>query len=286
VIDAVENAIPNNFTSTLKSMETLISEGMISYTDLETMYVDEMESKFDLKTIKESKMEFAYDAMYGAGQNVMRRIFPEITLLHCDYNPGFDGQAPEPIHKNLTEFVSLIRATLPDLKWLEINTNSDFLTIDKVKDLYSAGCNQLTISMYDRDISEQIKTLISGININVTFKHLYAERMELNEVNRDNILTKINIVNKRETCYLPFYKMFIDYDGKVLVCNNDWGRQGVIGDINVHSLYEIWNSDEMLGYRKKLLAKDRDMNPCKFCNINGTLYGKDSFDYYEKYLNQ
>ena len=90
-------------------METLISEGMISYTDLETMYVDEVESKFDLKTIKESKMEFAYDAMYGAGQNVMRRIFPEITLLHCDYNPGFDGQAPEPIHKNLTEFSELIR---------------------------------------------------------------------------------------------------------------------------------------------------------------------------------
>lgn len=90
-------------------METLISEGMISYTDLETMYVDEVETKFDLKTIKESKMEFAYDAMYGAGQNVMRRLFPEITLLHCDYNPGFDGQAPEPIHKNLTEFSELIR---------------------------------------------------------------------------------------------------------------------------------------------------------------------------------
>jgi phosphomannomutase len=109
VIDAVENAIPTTFDMPLKSMETLISEGMISYTDLETMYVDEVESKFDLKTIKESKMEFAYDAMYGAGQNVMRRLFPEITLLHCDYNPGFDGQAPEPIHKNLTEFSELIR---------------------------------------------------------------------------------------------------------------------------------------------------------------------------------
>jgi radical SAM protein with 4Fe4S-binding SPASM domain len=216
----------------------------------------------------------------------LTKIVRDLKSFNFNNRVGLVGFGEPFLHKNLTEFVSLIRATLPDLKWLEINTNSDFLTIDKVKDLYSAGCNQLTISMYDRDISEQIKTLISGININVTFKHLYAERMELNEVNRDNILTKINIVNKRETCYLPFYKMFIDYDGKVLVCNNDWGRQGVIGDINVHSLYEIWNSDEMLGYRKKLLAKDRDMNPCKFCNINGALYGKDSFDYYEKYLNQ
>jgi phosphomannomutase len=43
---------------------------------------------FDLDAIKKSGMEFAYDAMYGAGQNAMRRLFPDITLLHCDNNPG------------------------------------------------------------------------------------------------------------------------------------------------------------------------------------------------------
>jgi phosphomannomutase len=110
VIDEVEGAIPNHLVDVpTKSIDTLVSEGMIEYVDLETLYVNEVESKFDLKLIKSSGMEFAYDAMYGAGQNVMRRIFPEITLLHCDYNPGFDGQAPEPIHKNLGEFSELIR---------------------------------------------------------------------------------------------------------------------------------------------------------------------------------
>jgi phosphomannomutase len=82
---------------------------MITYVDLETLYVDEVKSKFDLKAIQESGMEFAYDAMYGAGQNAMRRLFPDITFLHCEENPGFDGQAPEPIHKNLTEFSELIK---------------------------------------------------------------------------------------------------------------------------------------------------------------------------------
>ena len=46
-------------------------------------------------------MNLAYDAMYGAGQNVIRRLFPDMTLLHCENNPGFHGQAPEPIDKNL-----------------------------------------------------------------------------------------------------------------------------------------------------------------------------------------
>ncbi|MDP1727730.1 MAG: phosphoglucomutase/phosphomannomutase family protein [Bacteroidota bacterium] len=109
VIDAVENAIPEQVFLNLKSLDEYIKAGMVEYVDLETLYVTEVESKFDLKAIKASKMEFAYDAMFGAGQNVMRRLFPEITLLHCDYNPGFEGQAPEPIDKNLAEFRELIK---------------------------------------------------------------------------------------------------------------------------------------------------------------------------------
>lgn len=108
VIDAVEQAIPDTIQLSLKSHAENIAGGMVEYVDLETMYVNEVESKFNLTLIKESKMEFAYDAMYGAGQNVMRRIFPDISLLHCEHNPGFDGQAPEPIDKNLAEFREMI----------------------------------------------------------------------------------------------------------------------------------------------------------------------------------
>ena len=110
-IDEVEKAIPETVTANLKSMEELIIEGMITYVDLETLYIDEVKSGFDLKTIKECGKKWGYDAMYGAGQNVMKSIFPEITLLHCDYNPSFKGQAPEPIHKNLKEFSALIEAS-------------------------------------------------------------------------------------------------------------------------------------------------------------------------------
>ena len=108
-IDEVEKNIPETVELNLKSISDLVNEGMIEYVDLETLYVKEVESKFDLNAIKNSKFKFAYDAMYGAGQNVMKRLFPEITKLHCEYNPGFNGQAPEPIHKNLSEFSDLIK---------------------------------------------------------------------------------------------------------------------------------------------------------------------------------
>ena len=111
VIDEVEQNIPASANLDLEPVEALLKKGMIEYIDLETMYVNEVEHHFDLQLIKNSGKEFAYDAMYGAGQNVMRRLFPEITLLHCEYNPGFDGQAPEPIHKNLSEFSELIKVS-------------------------------------------------------------------------------------------------------------------------------------------------------------------------------
>jgi phosphomannomutase len=109
-IQKVEDIIPEKNTIDLDrlSLNDFIKAGLIEYVDLETMYVNHVEKNFDMEAIRNTKMNFAYDAMYGAGQNVMRRLLPDITFLHCEYNPGFEGQAPEPIHKNLQQFSSLI----------------------------------------------------------------------------------------------------------------------------------------------------------------------------------
>ncbi len=109
-VQEIEDIIPNTNSIDVEnfSIADFVKKGLIEYIDLETMYVEHVEKNFDMKAIRNSEMNFAYDAMYGAGQNVMRRLLPDITFLHCDYNPGFDGQAPEPIHKNLLEFSELI----------------------------------------------------------------------------------------------------------------------------------------------------------------------------------
>ncbi|MDO9184650.1 MAG: phosphoglucomutase/phosphomannomutase family protein [Bacteroidia bacterium] len=109
-IQKIEDIIPATNSIDLEkiSIADFVKAGLIEYVDLETMYVDHVERNFDMEAIRNTKMNFAYDAMYGAGQNVMRRLLPDITFMHCDYNPGFEGQAPEPIHKNLQPFASLI----------------------------------------------------------------------------------------------------------------------------------------------------------------------------------
>jgi phosphomannomutase len=110
MIDEVESLIPDTMPVPTETVDTYVAKGLIEYIDLEAEYIAHVEKNFDLELIRKSGIEVAYDAMYGAGQNVMRRLFPDATFLHCDNNPGFDGQAPEPIDKNLVELRETIKA--------------------------------------------------------------------------------------------------------------------------------------------------------------------------------
>ena len=110
-VEEVESLIPSEDKIYLNqiNIENQIENGNIKEVDLEKMYIDRVQSSFDLKAIRNSGLNFAYDAMYGAGQNVMKKLFPQMTFLHCDFNPSFLGQAPEPIDRNLQEFSHLIK---------------------------------------------------------------------------------------------------------------------------------------------------------------------------------
>ncbi len=108
-IAAVEALIPDACTIALPSLSELEEKSLLRYADLEDMYFEHVKASFDLPLIYKAGFKVAYDAMYGAGQRVMLRILPDVVALHCDNNPGFHGQAPEPIHRNLLELSQLIK---------------------------------------------------------------------------------------------------------------------------------------------------------------------------------
>jgi len=114
-IAAVEALIPDEVNIPSEGLEHWKSKGLLEYVDLEDMYVDYLHRKFDFNALSKSPFKLAYDAMYGAGQNVIRRVLPGTVLLHCENNPGFMGQAPEPLDKNLRELSQVIKRT-PELK--------------------------------------------------------------------------------------------------------------------------------------------------------------------------
>ena len=114
-IAEVEAFIPNSAEIPNVSLEEFEKQGLVEFVDLETRYCNYLTNKFDFEKLNNAPAKLAYDAMYGAGQNVIKKMLPSAVLLHCDYNPSFKGTAPEPIHKNLLEFSQLMKDT-PELK--------------------------------------------------------------------------------------------------------------------------------------------------------------------------
>ena len=108
-VAAVEAMIPPQPTlSELPTLEALEAKGLVHYADMEAEYIAHVEANFDVPGIRNSNVRLAYDGMYGAGQDAMRILLPNAVFLHCDYNPSFKGQAPEPIHRNLHELSEYI----------------------------------------------------------------------------------------------------------------------------------------------------------------------------------
>ena len=112
-VSQVEALIPgeNSCDISAQKYEEMLESGKISVLDIEKMYIDEVRANFDLEAIAGKSHQFAYDAMFGAGQDVMKKLLPDIHFLHAEKNPGFNGIAPEPIHRNLGEFSEMIAAS-------------------------------------------------------------------------------------------------------------------------------------------------------------------------------
>lgn len=109
IIDAVESRIPDTAPEYADKFDSFSAKKMIEYYDMEALYINHIKESFDIKLIRDSGIKIGHDAMYGAGQRVMRKILPDTVMLHADFNPSFKGTAPEPIEKNLQEFEDLIR---------------------------------------------------------------------------------------------------------------------------------------------------------------------------------
>ena len=216
---------------------------------------------------------------------LISKIAKDLKAINYSNRVSFVGFGEPLLYKSLVDAVGIISSELPLCRWIEVNTNADFLTKDLAEQLSDAGCTNITVSMYDSDITNQLTEKLHGVNIELTFKHCYQENFEITLVNRSDIISQKQTPGVGGQCFLPFYKMFIDWNGDVLICCNDWGREGVIGNLNSNSIEELWFSEKINDYRRSLRDGNRIHHPpCKYCDIQGTRYGQESFNFLTKHI--
>jgi len=174
------------------------------------------------------------------------------------------------LHK---EFVQVLDNAIPtSASKVVLITNGDYLTPEKYNEIKHIFTD-IKVSLYDEDNSEYFKSFITETNLE--FNHYYNG--PTNTVNRVEIFKNVGKTTGSE-CYIPFYKLFIDFDLKTYLCSNDWSKRAPTGDLKVQSLDEAWNSEEFNKYRKDLKKGIRKMFPCNNCSVCGILEGKEHFN--------
>ncbi len=110
MIEAVEQRIPPEADRRLPELAALRRQGAVEMLDLEEIYCRHLAENLDLDAIRNGTFRFAYDAMHGAGQFVIRKMLPEVACHRCTVNPGFNGTPPEPIPAYVAPFLEHLRA--------------------------------------------------------------------------------------------------------------------------------------------------------------------------------
>ena len=218
-----------------------------------------------------------------------------INLSNFNYQGkiSFSGYSENFLNKKFHDIIHVMRKHLKD-SLFECNTNGDFLNEEYAKKLFINGLDILYINLYDGvDQIEKFENIMKNANIDeskYSFRAHYSQKdygLKLN--NRGGNITWLGFEDsdieslKGKPCNYPFYKLFVDWNGDVLFCSNDWGKESIVGNIVKEKLFDVWFSDKMYEIRKKLKNGKRDFSPCNKCSVDGQLFGKKSFDIINEY---
>lgn len=114
-IEDIEKRIPDTLSYNYRSI-AVENSPLLEMVNLEEIYYQHVLQNFNIPAIQSISNSLAYDAMYGAGQRIMKRLLPDLTFLHCEHNPGFQGTPPEPILRNLQPFAETIKTAKGKIK--------------------------------------------------------------------------------------------------------------------------------------------------------------------------
>lgn len=228
---------------------------------------------------------------------LFEKIVNDLYEINYDGKILFSAFSEPLLHKGLEKLIRTAKEYLPKAR-LEIVSNGDLLTAKKLKKLYEAGLDTISVSMYDgehqieyfnnirteSEVPEDIIVLRRRYYENGNYGITISNRSGLIDSNeyRDENEKKIVDLPIENPCYYPFYMILVDYNGDVLLCPHDWNKTLKFGNLKNEKLFDIWKGKVLNNIRNKLSNSNRNFAACKNCDVLGTVIGKDSFDAWNK----
>jgi MoaA/NifB/PqqE/SkfB family radical SAM enzyme len=218
-------------------------------------------------------------------QNLNMTVETAETLKNQLVSAGYRGDIHitgygEPmLNPNILEIINIFSQEFHT----EIITNGDRLLkkIVTSEQLKSAGLDLLIVDCYDGPTHvNEMHDLLKDCQIPYRVRDHHDDGTE-KLIELYNFNNRGGIFSPKETyrpCWLPFYKAFVDWNGDIGLCCNDWSRkQQPFGNIHQAAFDEIWMSDSFIDVRQKLeKGLRKDLSACAGCNTNGTMQGYES----------
>lgn len=178
--------------------------------------------------------------------------------------PNFFG---EPLlDKRIHWFVKYAREKLPK-SIIFLNTNGDHLTIDGLKDLATSGVDVFCISQHDDEPSEKITAIRKFLKENPYYRKLAHVKNMASE--RRVLSSRGGAIDEKRVSYIPDYGCFnarrahVTYDGKMVLCCNDYYQEVTFGNVFEEGLLSIWRGS--LEKRREIFLGNYEDDVCKGC---------------------
>lgn len=202
---------------------------------------------------------------------LFKKAIDELHDLEFSGLIGFSGFCEPTLHSRIADFILYTRTVIPEVT-IVINSNGDNITKESAYEYKTVGLSYLIVSAYDKATHTRIDEFSDDDYILVN-KRYDGDMIKNNRAGA--LYTAVHNIDN--PCYYPFYMVYIDWNGDVLFCSHNYDKEGLLGNIIYHSIYDIWLGDEMTALRKDLKI-GRHMNPCNKCDVIGTMMGEENYE--------
>ena len=211
-----------------------------------------------------SKIVFLSDAaIYSVLEDLARSSFRGVIGFFSINEPLLDPRITS------GELFQACKEIFKDKVLVEITTNGDLLTKDIVQTMFRQGLNGMKISCYDKERYSEMKDLYGHMD---DIYILDQTRYKLGnfESNRGGSIGEGNFLATHfSSCFYPYYRTAIGWDGEVRICYNDILQTVHIGNIYQEKISLILRSKQFSKFREMLVNHRQIIEPCCKCNVKG-----------------
>lgn len=233
----------------------------------------------DISTICNRKCRYCPMAYYPRKHIKMQdalfyKIIDQLAGINYKDEIKIGGGWSEPLlDERLPQFIRYARARCPE-SFIYTGSNGDFLNIFIFKKLIEAGLSYIQVSGYDQELKPDLQKLSDSLGPDnkkrIKIQKFRPERAD----NRAGALKELEIKKPlKMKCSRPDYQMFINAEGKVVLCCNDYFEAEIMGDANKESIFAIWHNNRFAKIRTDLRkGKRENVEICSKCNYSRPHY--------------